>query len=86
SENNVYDTGEKHANYSRKSTKQVGHMPSLQEEADVNYSQPSSPRCNSAGPSSKKELPAELQREEKEAYETYHQKRGESTAGVFVPS
>uniref|UniRef100_A0A8C3JW41 C2H2-type domain-containing protein n=1 Tax=Calidris pygmaea TaxID=425635 RepID=A0A8C3JW41_9CHAR len=44
------------------------------------------PRCNSAGPSSKQELPAELQCEDKETYETYYQKRGESTAGVFVPS
>uniref|UniRef100_A0A8B9FUB2 C2H2-type domain-containing protein n=1 Tax=Amazona collaria TaxID=241587 RepID=A0A8B9FUB2_9PSIT len=32
------------------------------------------------------ELPAELQYEDKESYETYYQKRGESAAGIFVPS
>ncbi|XP_069718189.1 zinc finger protein 501-like [Phaenicophaeus curvirostris] len=82
SENNVYDTGEKHANYSRRPSKQLGHMRNLQ--ADVNYSQPSSPCCNSVG--RKKELSAELQCEDKETYETYHQERDESTARVFVPS
>uniref|UniRef100_A0A8C8BTD0 C2H2-type domain-containing protein n=1 Tax=Otus sunia TaxID=257818 RepID=A0A8C8BTD0_9STRI len=35
---------------------------------------------------SKQEIPAELQREDKETYEPYYQKRGESTAGVAVPS
>ncbi|KFQ94969.1 hypothetical protein Y956_03417, partial [Nipponia nippon] len=85
SENNICDTGEKHSNYSRKTTKQVGHTFSLQKEVDMNYSQTCSPR-NSAGPSGKQELPAELQREDKETCETYYQKRGESTAGVFVPS
>ncbi|KFQ79671.1 hypothetical protein N337_01833, partial [Phoenicopterus ruber ruber] len=86
SESNICDTGEKHSNYSRKTTKQVGHTSNLQEEVDMNYSQTCSPRCNSAGPSGKQELPAELQCEDKEMYETYCQKRGESTAGVFVPS
>ncbi|KGL99567.1 hypothetical protein N301_09695, partial [Charadrius vociferus] len=86
SENNICDTGEKHSNFSRKTTKQVGHTSSLQKEVDMSYSQTCSPRCNSAGPSGKQDLPAELQREEKETYETYYQKRGESTAGVFVPS
>ncbi|KFP57017.1 hypothetical protein N323_03525, partial [Cathartes aura] len=85
-ENNICDTGEKRSNYSRKTTKQVGHTPSLQKEADMNYSQTCGPRCNSAGPSGKQELPAELQCEDGEAYETYYQKRSESTAGVFVPS
>ncbi|KFW93615.1 hypothetical protein N336_07769, partial [Phalacrocorax carbo] len=84
---NVCDTGEKHSNYSRKSTKQVGHTSSLQKEVDMNYSQTSSLPCNSAGPSGEQELPAEFQHEDKETYENYYQKRGErSTAGVFVPS
>uniref|UniRef100_A0A663LTJ5 C2H2-type domain-containing protein n=1 Tax=Athene cunicularia TaxID=194338 RepID=A0A663LTJ5_ATHCN len=65
---------------------QVGHMSSLQKEVGMNYSQMCSPRCSSAGPSGKQELPAELQREDKETYEPYYQKRGESTAGVAVPS
>ncbi|KFR14436.1 hypothetical protein N306_01367, partial [Opisthocomus hoazin] len=86
SENNVCDTGEEHSNYSRKTTEQVGRTSSLQKEVDMNYSQTCSPRCNSAGPSGKQELPAELQCEDKETCETYCQKRGESTAGVFVPS
>ncbi|XP_068273013.1 zinc finger protein 648 isoform X4 [Nyctibius grandis] len=86
SENNICDTGEKHSNYSRKPTKQVGYTSSLQKEVDMNYSQTCSPPHNSAGPSGKQELPAELQCEDKETYETYYQKRGESTAGVFVPS
>uniref|UniRef100_A0A8C0EP04 C2H2-type domain-containing protein n=1 Tax=Bubo bubo TaxID=30461 RepID=A0A8C0EP04_BUBBB len=86
SENNICDTGEKHSNYSRKTTKQVGHTSSLQKEVGMNYSQTCSPRCNSAGPSGKQEIPAELQREDKETYEPYYQKRGESTAGVAVPS
>ncbi|KAM9619545.1 uncharacterized protein ACIBXB_019567 isoform 1-T1 [Morphnus guianensis] len=88
SENNICDTGEKHSNYSRNTTKQVGHTSSLQKEVDMNYSQTCSPCCNSAGPSAggKQELPAELQCKDKETYETYYQKQGESTAGVFVPS
>ncbi|XP_009319002.1 PREDICTED: zinc finger protein 737-like [Pygoscelis adeliae] len=86
SENNIFDTDEKHSNYSRKNTKQVGHTSSLQKEVDMSYSQTCSPRCNSAGPSGKQELPAELQCEDKETCETYYQKRGESTPGVFVPS
>ncbi|PKU45596.1 hypothetical protein llap_4081 [Limosa lapponica baueri] len=85
SENTICDTAEKRSNYSRKTTK-VGHTSSLQKEVDMNYSQICSPRCNSAGPSSKQELPAELQCEDEETYETCYQKRGESTAGVFVPS
>ncbi|KFQ25314.1 hypothetical protein N332_06003, partial [Mesitornis unicolor] len=80
------DTGEKHTNYSRQTTKQVGHTSNLQKEVDMNYSQSCSPRCSSAGPSGKQELPAGLQCEDKETYETYYQKRGASTAGVFVPS
>ncbi|KFZ47490.1 hypothetical protein N321_01594, partial [Antrostomus carolinensis] len=86
SENNICDTGEKHSNYSRKTTKQVSHTSSLQTEVDMNDSQTRSPRCNSGGPSGKQELPAELQCEDKETCETYYQKQGESTAGVFVPS
>ncbi|KFO07678.1 hypothetical protein N312_08536, partial [Balearica regulorum gibbericeps] len=85
-ENNICDTGERHSNYSRKTTKQAGHTSSLQEEVDMNYSQTCSPRGNSAGPSGKQELPAELQCEDKETYENYYQKQGESTAGVFIPS
>ncbi|KFZ59830.1 hypothetical protein N338_11349, partial [Podiceps cristatus] len=81
-ENNICDAGEKHSNYSRKTAEQVGYMSSLQKEVDMNYSQTGSPRCNSAGPSGKREL----QCEDKEAHETYYQKRGENTAGVFVPS
>ncbi|KFP59895.1 hypothetical protein N322_05248, partial [Cariama cristata] len=86
SENNICDTGEKHSNYSRRTTKQVGHTSSPQKEVDMNYSQTCSPHCNSAGPSGKQELPAELRCEDKETYETYYQKRGESTTGIFVPS
>ncbi|KFP44776.1 hypothetical protein N324_10573, partial [Chlamydotis macqueenii] len=86
SENNICDTGEKHPNYFRKTTEQVGHTSSLQKEIDMNYSQTCSPHCNSAGPLGKQELPAELQHEDKETNETYLQKRGESAAGVFVPS
>ncbi|XP_009900303.2 zinc finger protein 493 [Dryobates pubescens] len=86
SENNVHDTGEKHSHNSRKTTKPVCHTPSLQKEVDMNYSQACSPHCNSAGPSGKQELPAELQHEDKEAYETYYQKQGESRAGAVVPS
>ncbi|KFP21317.1 hypothetical protein Z169_13431, partial [Egretta garzetta] len=86
SENNICDTGEKHSNYSRKTSKQVGHTSSLQKEVDMNYPRTRGPRCNSAGPSGKQEVPAELQCEDKETYETCYQKQGESTAGVFVPS
>ncbi|XP_061201541.1 zinc finger protein 501-like isoform X1 [Neopsephotus bourkii] len=86
SENNICDTGAKHTNYSQKTSKQVGHTSNLQKEADMNYSETCTPCCNSAGPPGKQELPAELQYEDKESYETYYQKRGESTAGIFVPS
>ncbi|KFV08836.1 hypothetical protein N339_02398, partial [Pterocles gutturalis] len=86
SDNNICDTGEKHSNYSRKTTKQVGHTSSLLKEVNMNYSQTCSPRCNSAGPSDNQELPAELHCEDEETFETYHQKRGEGTAGIFVPS
>ncbi|KFV57470.1 hypothetical protein N328_07968, partial [Gavia stellata] len=86
SENNICGTGEKHPNYSRKTTKQVGHASSLQKEVVMNFSQTCSLHGNSAGPSGKQELPAELQREDKETYGTYYQKRGETTAGAFVPS
>ncbi|KFW76322.1 hypothetical protein N305_07612, partial [Manacus vitellinus] len=84
--NDICDTGEKHSNYSRKTTKQEGHTLSVQKEVDMNYSQMFSPLCNSAGPSGKQELPAELQCEDKETCETYYQKEGERPAGVFVPS
>uniref|UniRef100_A0A8B9SZ36 C2H2-type domain-containing protein n=1 Tax=Anas platyrhynchos TaxID=8839 RepID=A0A8B9SZ36_ANAPL len=53
---------------------------------DTGENQHPSPCCNSAGLPGKQELPAELQSEDKESYETCYQKRGESTAGVFVPS
>ncbi|XP_068546581.1 zinc finger protein 92-like [Anas acuta] len=86
SESNSCDTGEKQSNYSRKTTEEVGHKPNLQEEVDMNFSETSSPCCNSAGLPGKQELPTELQSEDKESYETCYQKRGESTAGVFVPS
>ncbi|XP_051480675.1 zinc finger protein 648 [Apus apus] len=80
SENNICDTGEEHSNYCRKTPQQVGHTSSLQEVA-MNYSQRCNPPCNSAGPSGKQELPAGLQREDKETCETKN--RGESAA---VPS
>ncbi|KFQ25389.1 hypothetical protein N331_12783, partial [Merops nubicus] len=86
SENNICDMGERHSKYSRKTTKQMGHTSSLQKEVDMRYSQTSSSCRNSAGPSGKQELPAELQCEDKETCESYYQKGGESTAGVFVPS
>ncbi|KFP75377.1 hypothetical protein N310_09423, partial [Acanthisitta chloris] len=86
SENNICDTGEKHSDYSRQTTKQVGHTSSLQEEMDMNCSQTCSPPCNSAGPSGKQELPAELQCEDKETCENCYQKQGESPTGVFAPS
>nr|XP_013809746.1 PREDICTED: zinc finger protein 501-like isoform X1 [Apteryx mantelli mantelli]XP_013809753.1 PREDICTED: zinc finger protein 501-like isoform X1 [Apteryx mantelli mantelli]XP_013809762.1 PREDICTED: zinc finger protein 501-like isoform X1 [Apteryx mantelli mantelli] len=86
SESNTCDTGEKHSNYSRQTNKWVGHKSSLQKEVDMNYSQRSTPRCNPAGPSGKQELPVELQCEDEETYETYYQKRGETTAGIFVTS
>lgn len=86
SESNSCDTGENQSNYSRKTTEEVGHKPNLQEEVDMNFSETSNPCCNSAGLPGKQELPAELQSEDKESYETCYQKRGESTAGVFVPS
>uniref|UniRef100_A0A8B9CYM5 C2H2-type domain-containing protein n=1 Tax=Anser brachyrhynchus TaxID=132585 RepID=A0A8B9CYM5_9AVES len=86
SESNTCDTGEKQSNYSRKITEEAGHKPNLQEEVDMNYSETSSPCCNSAGLPGKQELPTELQSEDKETYETCYQKRGESTAGIFVPS
>lgn len=86
SESNSCDTGENQSNYSRKTTEEVGHKPNLQEEVDMNFSETSNPCCNSAGLPGKQELPAELQSEDKESCETCYQKRGESTAGVFVPS
>lgn len=86
SESNSCDTGENQSNYSRKTTEEVGHKPNLQEEVDMNFSETSNPCCNSAGLPGKQELPAELQSEDKESYETCYQKRGESTAGIFVPS
>ncbi|KFP89981.1 hypothetical protein N311_08895, partial [Apaloderma vittatum] len=86
SENNICDTGEKHSNYARKSTKQVDHTSSFQEEVDMSCSQTCSPLCSSAGPSGKQELPAELWGEDKETCETYSQKQGENAARVFVPS
>uniref|UniRef100_A0A8B9FYL2 C2H2-type domain-containing protein n=1 Tax=Amazona collaria TaxID=241587 RepID=A0A8B9FYL2_9PSIT len=86
SENNICDTGAKHSNYSQKTSKQVGHTSSLQKEVDMNYLETYTPCCNSAGSPGKQELPAELQYEDKESYETYYQKRGESAAGIFVPS
>uniref|UniRef100_A0A8B9FXP2 C2H2-type domain-containing protein n=1 Tax=Amazona collaria TaxID=241587 RepID=A0A8B9FXP2_9PSIT len=52
----------------------------------MNYLETYTPCCNSAGSPGKQELPAELQYEDKESYETYYQKRGESAAGIFVPS
>lgn len=86
SESNSCDTGENQSNYSRKTTEEVGHKPNLQEEVDMNFSETSNPCCNCAGLPGKQELPAELQSEDKESYETCYQKRGESTAGIFVPS
>lgn len=82
SDNNTGDTDEKHSNHSRKTTKQVGHASSLRKEVDMSYSRACSPRCNS-GPSGNS---AELQHEGKETSESSCQKRGEGTAGVFVPS
>lgn len=86
SENSTCDTGEELSNDSRKSTKEVGYQSCLQEEVGMNYSQTRSPRRNAAGPSDKQELPTESQCEDKEIYQTYYQKQGESTAGIFVPS
>uniref|UniRef100_A0A8C2UGN1 C2H2-type domain-containing protein n=1 Tax=Coturnix japonica TaxID=93934 RepID=A0A8C2UGN1_COTJA len=80
------DTGEELSNDSRKSTKEVGYKAGLQEEVGMNYSQTRSPCRNSAGPSDKQELPTKSQCEDKEIYQTYYQKQGESTAGIFVPS
>ncbi|XP_031451481.1 zinc finger protein 648 isoform X1 [Phasianus colchicus] len=86
SENSTCDTGEELSNDSRKSTKEVGYKSCLQEEVGMNYSQTLSPCRNTAGPSDKQELSTELQHEDKEIYQTYYQKQGESTAGIFVPS
>ncbi|XP_064004399.1 zinc finger protein 648 [Pogoniulus pusillus] len=86
SENKVCATGEKRSRSSRKTTKPVCHTSSLQEEAGMNYSWPCRPHCNPAGPLGKQELPAELQCAGREACETYYQKQGGSTVGVFVPS
>ncbi|OXB61201.1 hypothetical protein ASZ78_007187 [Callipepla squamata] len=86
SENSTSDTGEEQSNYSRQSPKEVSHESCLQEEVGMNYSQTRSPCCNSAGLSDKQELPTEPQCEDKEIYQTYYQKQGESAAGIFVPS
>ncbi|KAM9378951.1 uncharacterized protein LRP34_003996 [Phaethornis superciliosus] len=77
-ENNICDTGEKHPNCSRETTQQVGHTSSLQQEVGMSCSQKCSPPCSSAGLPGKQELPGTCK--------NCYQKRGEGTAGVFVPS
>uniref|UniRef100_A0A8C4WH02 C2H2-type domain-containing protein n=1 Tax=Gopherus evgoodei TaxID=1825980 RepID=A0A8C4WH02_9SAUR len=86
SDNDTCDTGEEHSDDSSHSSERVGRKSSLQLEVDLDYSQPCSPGCSPAGPSGRQELPVELQCEDKETYETYYQKQGETTAGVFVTS
>uniref|UniRef100_A0A674J514 C2H2-type domain-containing protein n=1 Tax=Terrapene triunguis TaxID=2587831 RepID=A0A674J514_9SAUR len=86
SDNDTCDTGEEHSDDSSHSSERVGRKSSLQLEVDLDYSQPCSPGCSPAGPSGRQELPVELQCEDEETYETYYQKRGETTAGVFVTS
>ncbi|XP_010157818.1 PREDICTED: zinc finger protein 436-like, partial [Eurypyga helias] len=82
SANNAGDTGEKHSHYSRRTSERVGCTSSLQKGVEMRNSQTHSP----CGLSDKQELPAELQCEDTEAFETGYQKEGESTAGIFVPS
>ncbi|CAM4591524.1 unnamed protein product [Lepidochelys kempii] len=86
SDNDTYDTGEEHSDDSSHSSERVGRKSSLQLELDLDYSQPCSPGCSTAGPSGRQELPVELQCEDEETYETYYQKQGETIAGVFVTS
>ncbi|XP_050819269.1 zinc finger protein 253-like isoform X3 [Gopherus flavomarginatus] len=86
SDNDTCDTGEEHSDDSSHSSERVGRKSSLQLEVNLDYSQPCIPGCSPAGPSGRQELPVELQCEDEETYETYYQKQGETTAGVFVTS
>uniref|UniRef100_K7DZL8 Zinc finger protein 648 n=1 Tax=Monodelphis domestica TaxID=13616 RepID=K7DZL8_MONDO len=68
------------------SSKRVNHKSNFWLQEQENSSLPSRPSCNFEGPSSKQELPVELQCEDEETYETCNQKRDDTPTGIFVTS